>query len=235
MNMRKLLGTRNRHHLAVEEFDTENPAPVSAEDATVVMKGPLADVYSDALAKVYDKSNDMTPAEDPATNPDAKPDPATGQPDEIKPTDEVEVDTSNIVPKEGETADTVEAAIVSEVGSIVLESQAIDAAVTQGLAAALSDDVPGDGSAYETMYAIDETQVTPTDVVDVTTLLAEADAPENVTVMIDNVVTGTVADMDCPQAIQSKELAVSLESMVVAMGGKVVRGFPAYIKSRQGK
>jgi len=233
MNMRKLLGTRNRHHLAVEEFDTENPAPVSAEDATVVMKGPLADVYSDALAKVYDKANDPAIAEDPATNPEAKPDPATGQPDEIKPTDEVEVDTSNIVPKEGETAETVEAAIVSEVGSIVLESQAIDAAVTQSLAAALSDEAPSDGSSYETMYAIDETQVTPTDVKDVTALLAEADAPENVTVMIDNVVTGSMADLDCPQAMETKELAVALESMVVAMGGNVVRGFPAYVASRK--
>lgn len=225
--LRALMGTRHRHHLAVEEIDTSTIAQ-SSEDATVVMKGPLADVYSAALSKVYDKD---APLADPAADPSAPPDPATA-PAGI-PTDEVAVDTSALVPAEGQTAETVEAAIVSEVGSIVLESQAIDAAVAQSLAAAMSDEVPADGVQYETLYAIDETQVQPADVQDVTAILAQADKPENVTVLIDNVVPDEVIDVSNPDIVAHKELALGLESIVVAMGGKVVRGFPAYLASRR--
>lgn len=225
--LRALLGTRHRNHLAVEEIDPTAPQ-ASSEDATVVMKGPLADVYSDALMKTYDKD---APPVDPAADPAATADPSAA----TEPAAETGaiVDTTNLVPKQGETQETVEAAIISEVGSIVLESQAIDAAVAQGLADAMSDEAPSDGTEYETMYAIDETQVTAADVKDVTAILADTDKHENVTVMIDNVVPEDVIDTTNPAMAEAKELALGLESIVIAMGGKVVRGFPAYLASRR--
>jgi len=218
--LRQLFGTRHRFHMAMEEFDP-NAANPATEDTTVVMKGPLADVYSEALGKVFDKN---APAEDPATPAEGA---ATGE--EAK----AEVDTSNLQPAEGQTQETVEAAIISEVGNIVLESQAIDSAVASSLANSLSEVPPQDDAAYETLYAIDETQVTPDAVKDVTQILAETDAPENVTVLIDDVVPDQVLDSESPTVISNNpELVVAMESMVIAMGGKVVRNFGDYVKAR---
>lgn len=227
-NLRNLLGTRHRHHLALEDIDANAPATPATEDTTVVMKGPLADVYSDALSKVYDKE---TPVEDPTATP-----PADGEtPPEPAAEEEPKVDTTNLVPAEGQTQETVEAAIVSEVGNIVLESQAIDAAVASGVAAAMAEEEPADGSAYETLYAIDETQVAPSDVQDVTALLAQADKPENVTVLIDNVVPDGLIDETAPTVTAAKEMAVALESIVVALGGNVVHSFGDFVKQRAGR
>jgi hypothetical protein len=225
---RTLLGTRHRHHLAIEEIDTTTAAPdgtppeqVATEDTTVVMKGPLADVYSDALSKVYDK--DVAPPGDPAAA--AEPASETG----------AAVNTTDLTPVVPEEQNTVEAAIFSEVSQVVLESQAIDAAVASSLAAAIADAPPADGAAYQTLYAIDETQVKPDDVKDVTAILAEADKPENVTVLIDSVVPDSVLDAADPEVTGSKELALGLESIVIAMGGNVVHSFKDYLASRPRK
>lgn len=222
MSLRTLLGTRRRHQLAFEDYDPTTAATPATEDTLVVMKGPLADVYSEALAKVYDKEQPIeAPKEgDPAAEP--KPESETG----------FSVDTTNLQPAEGQTQETVEAAIVSEVGNIVLESQAIDAAVAASIASALSDEAPADNDGYETLYAIDETQVTPAETVNVTELLAEADKPENVTVLIDNVVPDAVLDPTSPTVTDTKDLTAALESMVIAMGGNVVRSFGDYVKAR---
>jgi hypothetical protein len=216
--MRNLFGTRHRHHLAMEDYDPAATTPAT-EDTTVVMKGPLADVYSEALLKTQDKS---APAEGV---------PAEGDPNSTEP--KAEVDTTNLQPAAGETQETVEAAIVSEVGNIVLESQAIDAAVASSLANSIADEAPQDNAGYETLYAIDETQVTPDSVKDVTQILAEADKPENVTVLIDDVVPDEVLDSESPTVISnSGELAVALESMVTALGGNVVHSFKDYVTQR---
>jgi hypothetical protein len=223
MTLRTLLGTRHRNHLAIEDYDpAATPATPATEDTLVVMKGPLADVYSEALAKVYDKD---APIEDPqAGDPAAQPNP----PEETGAT----VDTSNLQPAEGQTQETVEAAIVSEVGNIVLESQAIDAAVASSIANAIADETPANNDGYETLYAIDETQVTPTETKNVTELLAEADKPENITVLIDDVVPDAVLDPTAPTVTDTKDLSAALESMVLAMGGKVVHSFGDYVKAR---
>jgi hypothetical protein len=222
MSLRNLLGTRRRHQLAFEDYDVNAPATPATEDTLVVMKGPLADVYSEALGKVYDKE---APIEEPKEG-----DPAA----EPKPSEETgfSVDTTNLQPAEGQTQETVEAAIVSEVGNIVLESQAIDAAVASSIASALSDDVPEGNDGYETLYAIDETQVTPAETKNVTELLAEAEHPENVTVLIDNVVPDAVLDPSAPLVTDTKDLSAALESIVVAMGGKVVHSFGDFVKAR---
>lgn len=223
-NLRNLLGTRHRHHLAlegIEQAPVMGEAAPATEDTTVVMKGPLADVYSDALGKVYDKENPIEQAGDPAAP--AEPGAETG----------VEVDTSNLQPAEGQTQETVEAAIVSEVGNIVLESQAIDAAVASSIASSISDEPPSDNAGYETLYAVDETQVTPETVQDVTEVLAATDKPENVTVLIDNVVPDAMLDPTNPTVSEkTSEMAVALESLVVAMGGKVVHSYGAFVKAR---
>jgi hypothetical protein len=221
MSLRNLLGARRRHQLAFEDYDANATTPAT-EDTLVVMKGPLADVYSEALAKVYDKDQPIEdPKEgDPAAQP--KPEGETG----------FTVDTTNLQPAEGQTQETVEAAIVSEVGNIVLESQAIDAAVAASLANAIADDVPADNDGFETLYAIDETQVTPAETKNVTELLAEADKPENVTVLIDDVVPDAVLDPTAPTVTDTKDLTAALESMVIAMGGNVVHSFGDYIKQR---
>jgi hypothetical protein len=222
-HMRNLFGTRSRHHLAMEDFDVNAVNPAT-EDTTVVMKGPLADVYSEALGKVFDKN---APAE--GETPPAPVEGETPPPAE----DEAEVDTTNLKPAEGETQETVEAAIISEVGNIVLESQAIDSVVASSLADSISDTAPTDDSAFETLYAIDETQVTPDTVKDVTEILATSENPENVTVLIDDVVPDQVLDSESPTVItNSPELVVAMESMVIALGGKVVRNFGDYVKAR---
>jgi DNA-directed RNA polymerase subunit F len=230
MSLRKLFGTRSRHHLAMEEFDPNVTTPAS-EDTTVVMKGPLADVYSEALLKTLDKN---APPEAPAADGAAAPaegEAAAAPVDGEEP--KAEVDTSNLKPAEGETEETVEAAIVSEVGNIVLESQAIDAAVASSLANSIADEAPQDNAGYETLYAIDETQVTPETVKDVTEILAEAEHPENVTVLIDDVVPDQVLDSESPTVVSnSPELAIAMESMVVALGGKVVHSFKDYVTAR---
>lgn len=219
--LRKLLGVGCR--LATEEI---TPTAAATEDTTVVVQGPLADVYSDALLKTYDKE-DGGAGELQAGDPAANPEPAAETGEEVK------VDVSNLTPKEGETAETVEAAVVSEIGNIVLESQAIDAAVAQSLAQALSDGAPEDGSEFETLYAVDQSMVQQQDVKDVTAILAETDKPENVTVLIDDVVPEAVVIDGTPEVVASQELAVALESMVIAMGGRVVHSFPEYLKSRK--
>lgn len=216
--LRNLLGTRHRHHLALEDIEVPVATAPSTEDTTVVMKGPLADVYSDALSKVLDKNA-------------PPPDDGSGAP--ANPTDAT-VNTTDLNAAVPETLDTVEAATVSAVGNIVLESQAIDAAVAQSLAENMADEAPTDGSTFETLYAIDQTQVQPEDVKDVTAILAEADKPENVTVLIDEVVPeDAIAEDQKEEVAESKELAVALESMVIAMGGKVVHSFKDYVKLKK--
>lgn len=227
--LRALFGTRHRHHLAVEEIDSQNPdAASSNEDTTVVMKGPLADVYSEALGKVLDKSNPPEGAEEQGGNP-----PNDGQGAPATPADPA-VDTTNLQPNQPAEQNTVETAIASEVGTIVLESQAIDAAVAQSLAQAMAEEAPADGADYETLYAIDETQVKPENVAEVTQILSEADKPENVTVLIDNVVPeGAIEEAQQAEVEAAKELSVAMESMVVALGGKVVHSFKDYFAGRR--
>lgn len=223
--LRSLLGTKSRFHLAVEELDPTTTAnPPSTEDTTVVMKGPLADVYSEALAKVYDKDAPIEGAT--AGDPAAQPEP-TAETGAV-------VDTDGLQPKQAPELTPVEAETGANIEKVILESQAIDAAVAQSIATAISDEAPTDGTDFETIYAIDETQVTPQTVVDVTNTLAEAENPETVTVMVDDVIPDSVADaMPEAQLAQQKELILGLEHMVTGMGGKFVRGFSALVASRK--
>lgn len=208
--LRKLLGARMRHNLAIEEIVNGGDTAVATnEDTTVVMKGPLADVYSDALSVVYDKEggNNVDPV-------------ATG-----------EVNTTDMTPVVNDGQDTIETAVLSEVKNVVTESQAIDAAVAQSLANAMADAPPEGATDYQTLYAVDETQVKAEDVKDVTAILAAAESPENVTVLIDNVVPNELAVKETSEldVEKAKELATSLESMVISLGGKVVRSYKDFV------
>lgn len=241
-SLRNLFGTRNRGHLAIEEFTEETatdeqkatselpsdgeplPGAASTEDATVVMDGPLADVYSDALLKAFPKDGDTDTGTEGSQGSEAG-GAAAAADGEDKPS------TDNLVPTEPKADDVIETAVASEVDKVVLESQSIDAAVASSIAAQITDTVPADGSEYQTLYSVDETQITPEDVKDVTTILAAADQPENVTVLIDSVVPEAVLEtQDTDEIAKSRDLAVSLESMVMAMGGKVVKSFPDFVK-----
>lgn len=218
--MRALLGTGNRFAISNEEItNCVVDGTPSTEDTTVVMKGPLADVYSDALMKTLDKDNPLT---NDGQGAPAEPDAAA-------------VDTTALTANVAEEQNTVETAIASSVGSIVLESQAIDAVVSQSLAEALADEAPADpNAAFETIYAIDETQVNRETVKDVTAILAEAENPDSVTVLIDNVVPpGAIEQSDADQIAAAKELSIGLESIVVGMGGKVVHSYKELLESRR--
>jgi hypothetical protein len=215
--LRALLGTSHRHHLALEDIEVPVATAPTTEDTTVVMKGPLADVYSDALLKTLDKDAPVDDGSGAPANPDA-----------------TVVDTTGLTPAAAPEQNTVEAAVVSEVGSIVLESQAIDAAVAQSLAESVTTEEPAEGTSYETLYAIDQTQVSPEDVKDVTAILADADKPENVTVLIDNVVPeGMIEESQQAEVAAAKELSVAMESMVTALGGKVVHSFKEFVEARR--
>lgn len=231
--LRALLGTRHRYHLAVEEIENAPEGAASNEDTTVVMKGPLADVYSEALGKMLDKNAPPEGNTEGASSEEGQPNDGQGAP--ADPT-AAAVDTTNLTPAAAPEQTTVETAVASEVGTIVLESQAIDAAVAQSLAAAIADEAPADSDNYETLYAVDQTQVSPTDVKDVTAILAEADKPESVTVLIDNVVPeSAIEEGQAAEVAAAKELAVTLESVVIGLGGKVVHSFKDYFEARRTK
>lgn len=231
--LRKALGLKHRGHLAVEELSGEE-AGAPAED-TVVMKGPLADNFSAALDAVYDKAN-PAPAEGENGEPGTRTEPPaeTGE----------NVDPAAVAPTPGTEIDPVEAeTAIPEITQVVLESQAIDAAVVQALAAATTDEAPTDGTDYATLYAIDESQLKPENVVEVTQLLAQADDPENVSVLIADVlpeagaagVVAPTAEQAAAADAETEKLIVAVESVVVNMGGKVYRSFGDYIKARAGK
>jgi hypothetical protein len=246
--MRELFGARHRGHLACEEFTEETatdeqkasaeapPATDAAaaaaepatEDATVVMQGPLADVYSDALMKAFpkDPAVDDTGTDGSQGN-DAAAQAAAAADGSATPS------TDNLTPNTPEGLDVIETAVASEVDKVVLESQSIDAAVASSIAQQMTDTPPAGDAEYQTLYAVDETQITPEEVKDVTAILSAAEEPENVTVLLDSVVPAEVLEtQDAAEIAKSRELAVSLESMVIALGGKVVHSFGDFVKAQ---
>lgn len=223
--LRSALNLKHRFHLALED-DTGTAAVEAPADDTVVMKGPLSANYADALDAIYNKEVPLPVAADNG-DPTARTEPPaeTGE----------NVDPAAIVPTPGVELDPVEAATtIPEITQVVLESQAVDAAVVQALQAASTDEEEVQGQNYATFYAIDETQITPEKIVEVTTILSEAEHPDQVSVLIDDVLPAdpTVTIVD-GAANQTKELALGLESIVTAMGGKVYRTFGAYVASRR--
>lgn len=259
--MRKALGTGHRYRVALEEI-----APSSeVEIGTVVMKGPLANVYAAALGEVYDKEN--PPAAVDGTDPAALPEPpaetgtnvpeggeapAPGEAPAGDPADAAppageggEPAAEPAAPVEGEpaaepageepTVDDLteeEKEALPEVSEMVLESQAIDAAMISALAANSTVNAPKNEVEYQTLYAIDQSQVDQAAVVEVTKILAEADNPENVSILIDDVVPeNTLVPPSDEQVQQAEQLASAMESIAIAHGAKVFRKFGDYVSN----
>lgn len=212
--LREALGGKHRHHLAMEE-----QLVTSDTDGTVLMKGPLANVYAAALDEVYNKEN-------PSSDPTAPPEPSaeTG----------TNVPADATIPEPGTALEVTETTTIPEVTAIVLESQAMDAAVISALAAQATTEAPKNDTEYATLYAIDESQIDSVTTVEVTQMLAEADRPEDIAVLIDNVMPAdeTVEVTDA-QANKTEQMVIGLESLVKGLGGKVYRNFPDYVASRR--
>lgn len=276
--MRTALGTAHRYSMALEELEGGS----EVEIGTVVMKGPLANVYAAALGEVYDKENPPVEGGDPAalpepgaetgTNlPEGEPAPEPGDPLAGDPADAPlpeggDAPVDGAPPAEGgepgageptgdgaapsdapaeepageePTADDLneeEKEALPEVTEMVLESQAIDATLISALAAGATVNAPKNEVDYQTLYAIDQTQVDQASVVEVTKILAESDNPENVSILIDDVLPeNTVTPPSEEEVAQTEKLAAAMESIAIAHGAKVYRKFNDYVSARRMK
>jgi hypothetical protein len=216
-NMRAALGLGNRGHLALE---SEEPEVVESDKLNVVMKGPLAAVYTDALDIAYSKElSDPTAQEEPAAETGVNVDPEA----EEKSAEAPNVDPEATVEA---TDEPVEAGTAAAVTAVVLESMANDAAAMQTLHDGMVEEVPAEATEFMTLYAVDQSEVAPADVINVTELLKDTDQPENVVVLIDSVVPPNAEEEPSAEEKAAADgMVTALESIVTSMGGKVVRNF----------
>lgn len=215
--LRSALGLKPKGHLATE---SDNPEIQEGNDElAVVMKGPLADVYTDALDKAYAKVGG-----DPSVS--SEPSSETGQ----------NVESGQLQLQPGQTDEPVEAGVIPEVTKVVLESMAMDQAAMQVLHGAMADEEPKDEE-YMTLFAVDQTDIGPQEVIDVTNILNDTDKPENVTVLIDSVVPPNVdgTEASAEEKAEMQNMSVGLEHLVIGMGGKVVHSFKDFIAARAKK
>lgn len=252
-SLRKALGLKPRGHVALESEEIEGQLPEfegPEDDIQVMIKGPLSDVYTNALDQVYAKeSNDQDPAPDKrekatAAGPD-------DEPEAIESSGDGKVKEGGKGVGDGEAngdaaLGDVALAMVEQdkevakaVEKIVMESMVNDAAVMSALQGNVSTEQPP-SEEYMTLYAVDQTDVEPADVIEVTEMLANSENPENITVLIDSVTPPNDSGEASPeeQAVMAQEQSaavVALEACVHAFGGKVVRSFPEYLASLKKK
>lgn len=241
------LGLPSRFAVALEsEEDVLN----NSSGPQVVFTGPLSDVYTQALDQVMNKvSGDSQDNGDPTV------------PNEPAQETGINVGSNDGQAQPGEEIEPVETSNQPDlVTKVVLESQAQDAMLLQSLHQSLTPQAPQDEE-YETLFGVDETKVSPENIIEVAEILKNTENPETVSVLIDSELAedeevsleeegadvvkvegedeSTEEVIEQAEAVQDKDqapinpLAVSLENLVLGMGGKVYHSFGEYLASRK--
>lgn len=181
------------------------------DDQDIVVKGPLSDVYTQALNVAYKKDETGTTLMDDK-----------GQP----------------VPITVEEATAIQAE-VSDAGNptavaAALESAAIDVMVAQQLAEGMAPPEPTD--AFQTVYGVAKDAVNNETIVEVSQELVEADDASSVAIIIDEAAVdpNSTAQTGLPEQ-QVEVITAALECLAEAHGAKVYRSLKEFAQSRKSR
>ena len=251
------------------------------EEKTIVMKGPLSDIYCQALSIAYAKDNvDAVDVSD--AQPDAVPDVAMEsasngkkktppkkkegldldvkknafhkwlkkEPGEKITSADIEKGLKSTDPhvrrmaqfaknakkwQKGKTA-TEDFDIVS-FNNLVMETQQMDMAMLQKLAASVSPSAPTDN--FQTVYGVSKDQLTEEDVVSVTNELAKTNQDKSDGKDVDFILVMDAAtpkkpshDQDAAVVERLVDLSEAMECMVLCNGGKVYHSLREFSENR---
>lgn len=181
---------------------------IENNELPVVMKGPLAEVMTQALNVAYAKKDQVTGTD-------------TIQPETVVPP-EVSATPIAVTEPAGDTAS--------------LESQAQDAAMLQTLVTAASggnESMPDQN--FMTLYGVDKNNVTSQDIIEVTQQIDAVNDPQDFVLIVDATRPSTNSETSgVPQErLVDVGLAPVLESLVLTKGGRVFPSLVAFAKARK--
>lgn len=163
-------------NLLAQALESEAIATVAPDEKTIVMKGPLAEVFTRALDIAY-----------------AKPDPITGE---------------------------------------AMESQQMDVAMMQKLAAALNTNDAPPTNNFQTVYGVSRDAVTPQTIVDLTQEITHgSDDRGDFYLIIDGTQPGDNGNASSTP-VDTVRMISAMECLVEAHGGKVFTSLEEFAKSR---
>jgi uncharacterized Ntn-hydrolase superfamily protein len=197
-----------RLRLAVEAYDApQDTIPNDGVNQTIVMKGPLSDIYTKALNIAYAKKDKLT--------------------GEVEPVEETNIVQDTKVGGAMPPANNIlQDPVAIENLVSALESQAIDAALMEKLSRTLndaSDDAPPTDS-FQTVYGVSRDDLNEEDLVSIAKdVSTQPESTSEYIVVIDR----TGCSSDDPEQVM--KLSSAIESLIDAFGGKVFSSLEDYV------